>query len=512
MEFLNRFWKNKIFIIATASSVAIAVVVAVILIFSKQPMEVLYSSLSQEDSSLIVERLRSMGIPYNVSGDGKQISVPSDRMLSIRLSLAQEGIPSSGSIVGYEIFDKTDGIGTSQFVYNINLVRALEGELSRTISSISSINSARVHLVIPKKELFSRSASTPSASVILKTKYSDRLSRKEISAIAHMVSTAVPELRVDNVTIIDDQGNPLKINSEKDDFLMSQGAIEYKNSIEKKIMSSVEEMLTSYVGHGRVKVHATAEIDLDHEVINSEVFDPESQAIRSRKISEENEKEEDRKNNNVSVENNVPNLSSKVGPPTASRNKGRSDEIINYEVSRTTTNKVREYGQLKRLSVAILVDGRYVTDQNGKRQYQERSAEEISKIKSLASSAIGIDESRGDKIEVLNLQFIDLAEPEVSSFDIVDFLRRDGKGIMQVIVVGIVAILVLYLVVKPMVLKFTSPEIEEGEGLQQQSLAQQAVNDELAQTNEDDKLNEVIKKDTDSAVSIIRGWLNEKSL
>ena len=319
---------------ASAFVASVAIIMVVIFMFSRQTMDVLYSSLSQEDSSLIVERLRSMGIPYNVSGDGKQISVPSDRMLSIRFSLAQEGIPNSGTVVGYEIFDKTDGIGTSQFVYNVNLVRALEGELSRTISSISQINSARVHLVIPKKELFSRTSNNPSASVILKTKYSEILSRKEISAIAHMVSTAVPELSVENVTIIDDQGNPLKVNSDKDEFLMSQGALEYKNSIEKKIVSSVEEMLASYVGRGRVKVHATAEIDLDHEVVNSEVFDTENQAVRSRKISEENEKEEDRKSSNVSIENNVPNTNSRTGPPNSSRNKGKSDEIINYEISK----------------------------------------------------------------------------------------------------------------------------------------------------------------------------------
>ena len=162
---------------------------------------------------------------------------------------------------------------------------------------------------------------------------------------------------------------------------------------------------------------------------------------------------------------------------------------------KTTTNRVREYGQLKKLSVAILVDGKYIIDQEGKKQYQERSPEEINKIKSLAVSAIGIDEDRGDKIEVLNLQFIDLIEPDQESFNILEFLKTDAKGIMQVIVIGIVAVLVLYIVVKPMVSKVTTEEAYEGEDVEQNV----ALNKEVEQQEKvTDKLSDVIKKDTDS--------------
>ncbi len=317
-----------------------------------------------------------------------------------------------------------------------------------------------MHLVIPKKELFSRSASTPSASVILKTKYSAKLSRKEVSAIAHMIATAVPELKVDNVTIIDDQGTPLKISSDGDDFLMSQSAIEYKNSIEKKIVSSVEEMLSSYVGYGRVKVHAAVDIDLDHEVINSEIFDQDKQAVRSRRVAEESEEDGDKSDSNVSVQNNIPGAGGRQTVSGTSRSRGKSDEVINYEISKTITNKVREYGQIKKLSVAMLVDGKYIIGQDGKKQYQERSEEELSKIKSLASSAVGISEGRGDKIEVLNLQFIDLANMDEEPFSITDFLKRDARGLMQIIVIGIVSVLIISMVIKPVIFKFTNkPEL-----------------------------------------------------
>ena len=216
MEFLKNFSPVKVMAII-AGGIAIMVLLGFLTFkLATPPMSILYTNLTPDDSSLILSRLEGMGIAYSVTDSGKDLLVPVNKVLMLRMTFAQEGIPRSGSLVGYEIFDKNETLGTSQFVHNVNLVRALEGELSRTIGSLTPIENARVHLVMPKKELFSKSGSDPTASVVLRMRGSQFLSKQEVAAISHLVATAVPGLKVDNVTIVDNRGKPLKLGASEE--------------------------------------------------------------------------------------------------------------------------------------------------------------------------------------------------------------------------------------------------------------------------------------------------------
>ncbi|MEI6729836.1 MAG: flagellar basal-body MS-ring/collar protein FliF, partial [Pseudomonadota bacterium] len=181
--------------------------------FSSQSMSPIYTDLTLEDSAKIVAELDKQNIPYELKGNGSQIMVPSEQMLKLRLTLASQGLPSGGSLVGYEIFDRSEAMGTSTFVMNINMLRALEGELSRTIASLSQVESARVHLVVPKQELFTRDKQEPTASVVLKMRGVSALDKDQISAVTHLVASAVPGLSPLKVTVLDTKGRMLSGSS-----------------------------------------------------------------------------------------------------------------------------------------------------------------------------------------------------------------------------------------------------------------------------------------------------------
>ncbi|MBS0236567.1 MAG: flagellar M-ring protein FliF [Proteobacteria bacterium] len=534
MDLLRAIGGTRLLGLAFAVIAILVILIFGVMKFSGPIMVPLYSNLSVEDSSMIISRLQAMNIPYESSSDGKQIMVPSKQVFSLRMSLAQEGIPHTGNIVGYEIFDKSEPLGSSQFVHNVNLVRALEGELSRTISSISQIDHARVHLVIPRKELFSKTGTEPSASVILKTRGGQNLSRDEIAAISYLVAHAVPGLNVEKVAIVDSLGRPLKIGSgEQPSATMSATSNEYQNNLEQKLENEITELVERSVGIGKAKVNVTAEIDFDREMVNTETFDPNGQVLRSRKVSEENDKERN-SSESVSVSGNVPGSATSGG--SGGKELSRSDEVLNYEISRTVSNKIIEGGHIKKLSIAILVDGMYESDKDGKTAtYKERAPEELDKLKALVISAVGFDSARGDKIEIANLRFASEFVATHNSYGFVDWVKTDLRDAVQSVVIGIVMVLVVMLVIRPVVLK--SLEIikerheyerrireaaalarekaeekkrEEGmDGLLADGNIADVVggNEERRRSSMIRKLNELVDQSPEDAVAIIRNWL-----
>ena len=459
MEVLKKFGPLKMALVAFGVLASVILLLFLSYKLASPPMSLLYTGLTADDSALIGSRLEGMGEPYRIENAGKDVSVPVSKVLQLRMMFAQEGIPHSGSIVGYEIFDKNEGLGTSQFVYNINLVRALEGELARTIGSLSPIDSARVHLVMPKKELFSKIGADPSASVVLKMKGSQTLNKAEVAAVSHIVATAVPGLKLDNITIIDNRGKPLKLASTEDNNMatMTDTAAEYQKMLEDKYVGTLEELLEKSVGVGKIKANVSAEINFDREVINTETYDPDGQVVRSKKVSEENELDSE-KSGDLSAATNLPGGQA-GGAGGANRNRNVTNEVTNYEISKTVTNKISESGRIKRLSIAILVDGSYQikpSEQDPDKPdvtYTPRSDQELEKIKLLAASAVGLDPKRGDKIEVINMQFSE----EFASLPTQDkpmaWLREELDNIVQTVVIGIVIILVLLLIVRPVIIR-----------------------------------------------------------
>lgn len=415
-------------------------------------MDILYRDLTTTDSSQVAASLEEAGIPFRVSEDGSRIFVSGDEVGRARMLLAEQGLPNGGSM-GYEIFDNQSGFGTTSFVQNINQVRALQGELAQTISSLEPVQFAKVHIVLPQRELFSRETRESSASVTLKLTPNGRLSREQIYGIQNLVANAVPDLKTDSVTIIDTEANMLAGGSRDQDSLVGMKAEELRRSYEQRMILAIEDIVGRTVGFNKVRAHVTADLNFDRISTNDEIYDPEGQVVRSTQSVTEDNVERDAQNQDVTVENNLPGLGDAPGAenePTLQAN--RTEEITNFEISRTIRNTVRESGEVSRLSVAVLVDGRYTTNEEGEQIYEPRPQEELDKIAALVRSTVGFEEDRGDTIEVINMPFADMDD----TFDVADdllfgFERSEVLNFGEMIMLVVMGILVILLVIRPLV-------------------------------------------------------------
>jgi len=420
---------------------------------TSQSMSPLYTDLSLEDSGKIVAELDKVAVPYELRANGTQILVPSDQMLRLRLSLAQQGLPNGGSIVGYEIFDRSEAMGTSSFVMNVNMLRALEGELARTISSLSQVESARVHLVTPKPEVFSRDKQEATASVVLKMRGINELTKEQIASVTHLVAAAVPGLKPSKVTVLDTKGHLLSGGSGEDNDMTGSAstAEEYRVAYQNRLRTTLESLLERSLGAGKVKVTVSADIDFDRIVTNSETYDPNGQVARSVQSGEEKEQssEKDGKEN-TTASNNLPNANPNQNQSNSNKVISKTDETTNYEISKTVQNHIKETGKVNRLSVAVMVDGNYTNDDKGKPVYTPRDETERKQIETLVKTAIGFDEKRGDTVEVVNMRFMSAVE-EATSQSFMEYLKQDVHGIVQTLVFGGVAALVILMVIRPIV-------------------------------------------------------------
>ncbi|MDF2966014.1 MAG: fliF [Rickettsiaceae bacterium] len=418
----------------------------------------------------------------------------------------------------------------------MNYLRALEGELSRTISSIENIDKARVHLVVPKKELFSRERQEPRASIVIKMRGQDKLSKHEVSAIAHIIATAVPELDVKHISIVDTKGRPLKLgNKDETDVgeIATQGH-EYKVAYENRLKNIIEDLIEQSAGVGKVKAYVTAEMNFDRIVTNSEIYDPEGSVVRSVQSTQERENNSQNEGNvDISVANNLPDAKAE-GAAKNSTNIEKIDETTNYEISKTVKNFISETGTVKRLSIAVLVDGNYKTDQATKEvSYIPRTKEEIEKYTNLVKSAVGFKSDR-DNIEVSNMQFIsdlDSLKPEES----MDWLKEELPNMIQTLVVAVVAVLVLILIVKPLAnkafevnkldiessmkrdhLSIITDSVENRDkesaidSLKEAMIDIDSVERDFIAGNANVKaINDIVKKHPHETLSLLRRWLNE---
>jgi flagellar M-ring protein FliF len=470
----------------------------------------IYTNLPIADGAKIVQELEKQQIPYELRANGTQILVPSDQVDKLRLKLAQTGLPSQGSVVGYEVFDKGETLGTSNFVLNLNQSRALEGELARTISSFDSVESTRVHLVTPRRELFSRESVEPTASVAVKLRGAAGLSKTEIAAIRHLVATAVPGLKAQRVTIVDSRGMLLAkgIDDPSDTSALNDNAQEFRTQYERETRENVERLVEQSVGMGKVKAEVHADIDFNRTVKNTEKYDPEGQVARSvQSVSENEQSKEAAGNSTVSVANNLPaaqsSNSSANGGNTA--NKTRSEETTNFEINKEVTNSIKEAGTVRRLTVAVLVDGVMSVDKDGKEQYTPRSDEELKKIEKLVQSAVGFDATRGDEISVVNIAFAP-APKDMFEDDAFAWLKQDMNSIIQTIVLGGVAILAILLVIRPLVARaIESAELATKENeMEQAALAAPSVAARLTDQSRNNRDDMVDEEDDEEMINVDR--------
>jgi flagellar M-ring protein FliF len=415
------------------------------------PYTLLYGGLELDDSAQIVSRLEAMGVPFRLQGDGSAILVPGDQALRLRMTLAEENLPRGGT-VGDEIFDQSSALGTTNFLDNVNLRRALEGELARTISSLADVRSARVHLVLPRHELFRRDQIDSSASITLRMQGGRRLSHRQVMAVQHLVAAAVPGLVPERIAVIDDQGTLLARGDDgaPETALPSQ-AEDFREAYEARLEQAIEQLLERSLGPGRVQARVNAELDFDQVTTTEETYDPDGQVVRSTQTVEENKKNSEQDNNtSVSVGNNLPNAAANTPPSgrTSNENNTRTEETVNYEISHKVRNQTQVGGRVRRLSVAVLVDGKMTPNQAGELVYAPRDAAELAQIESLVRSAIGFDANRGDVVEIRNLPFS--APPPVEAESAWPQLTRsDLMRLAELAALALVALMLILFVVRP---------------------------------------------------------------
>jgi flagellar M-ring protein FliF len=421
-------------------------------------MTTLFTDLSLEDSSAVIKDLERQAIPFEIRNDGSVIMVPKDKVTRLRMKLAEGGLPKGGG-VGYEIFDKSDALGTTSFVQNINHLRALEGELARTIRAIDRVQAARVHLVLPERPLFARETPEPSASIVVRVRGS--LEPQQIRAIRHLVASAVNGLKPQRVSIVDETGQLLAdgAGGPNDNTI----ADERRAGFEKRMRNEVETIVSSVVGAGRARVELSADFDYNKITQTSDKFDPEGRVLRSSQTREESSATAEN-NGQVTVNNELPGNQGNSTAPVARDQSKKTEETNNYEISRTTKTEVTEAGRVNRISVAVLVDGSYTKNDKGEMVYQDRSKEQLDRIAALVRSAIGFDQKRGDQVEVVNLRFAEapavapLTEP-TGLLGMLQFTKDDVMYVIELGVMMLLSLVVLFMVIRPMVKRILADEV-----------------------------------------------------
>ena len=425
----------------------LAAVLAAVFMNLGQPKALLYSNLDLKEAGSITAALDQAGVKYEVKGDGSTIMVPRDEVASTRLMLSSKGLPTAGS-VGYEIFDEANALGQTDFVQQLNRQRALEGELSRTILSLDGITSARVHLVLPKRQIFEEAAEQPSASITIGVGGREP-SPEQVRAMQNLVAGAVPNMKPDRVTVVDQHAKTLSGGETG----MAAEADGRKSEVEQRIAKQVKNLVEGMVGAGKARVNVTADLELARVTVQQETFDPDGQVIRSESTQEENSREKDQSGSGqASVAANIPG-----GPggeeEANTSSSGRTDSTTNYEISKTVRTEVQEPGTVKRLSVAVAVDGATAVGKDGKPgAYTPRSAEEMQRIEQLVRTAVGYSQERGDQVSVINVKFptVEDGEGVVSASPLMGFDKNDIMRAVELGVLALVGILMIFFVARPL--------------------------------------------------------------
>ena len=447
---LRGFGPSRLALLGGAALAVLALLGWFVLRAGQPPMALLYADLDPRDAGQVVAALERARVPHRIEGGGSRILASENEVPRLRLTLAREGLPRGGS-VGYEIFDRGESLTTTPFQQDVNRLRALEGELARSIASLSGVRAARVHLVLPRREAFSRDRGEAQASVVLTMQGAQRLDREGVQAVLHLVATAVPGLRPQNVSIVDSRGALLARGGQAlAGPAMAQSQEEVRRGQELRIARAVEEMLERILGPGRVRAEATVEMDFDRIQTTEERFDPDNQVARSQQSVQESSRGAE--GGPTTVQNNIPG--GDPGNGAGASQESRQEETTNFEIGRTTRSTVREHPVVRRQSVAVLVDGVWEAPAGGgAASFRERTPEELQRITALVRGAIGFDERRGDAVEVVSLRFAepppgDAAAPGM--FDLA-FSSTTLARLMESALYALVALVAILLVGRPAV-------------------------------------------------------------
>jgi flagellar M-ring protein FliF len=528
-QWIQKAGSTRIIAMIAIAAISLAALVALTLRMGQEEKALLFSNIGIDEANEISTRLEQSKIEFKLSPDGTAVYVPRSKVLEARMMLSADGLPARGS-VGYEIFDRQDALGATQFQQNINRLRALEGELARTITSIDNVESARVHLVLPERQLFERDRQKPSASIVLKVR--GALSAAQVRAVRNLVAGATPDLSPQRVTILDESGQLLAAAEEEGAAADMQGAEDRQRAVEDRLRKTVQDIVESVVGPGAVRVQVSADMDFNRVTQNSESFDPEGRVARSTQTTEETSSAGSRDGGSTSAGRNVPDGGAGDGAGGGDSS-NRTEETINYEISRTTRTEVIEGGRVRKLSVAVAVDGKMTPAAEGQpAQWAARDPAEMERISALVKSAMGFDEQRGDKVEVVNVQFAKtaLAGTEAKKPGPFDLQQADLMRGAEILAALIAALALVLFVLRPLVSGLFKPAAADGTpGLagpganpaiaasadsMQRSGEDMRANVELARIKGDirdsslKQVQEIIEQHPEESVTILRGYLS----
>ncbi len=483
---------------------------------NKAEYKKVYSNLTTEDAVAIVERLKKQKIPYKLNRDETGIMVPADQIHKVRLMLAAEGLPRGGG-VGFEIFDKTD-FGTTEFVQHLNYQRALQGELARTIKEIDQVKDARVLIVMPKDSVFVEDTKPPSASVFLKLK--EKLGADKVQAVIHLVASAIEGLTPDLVTVIDANGKVLSSGMPDDESAEYSSRFTYKLDYEKNMAGRIQTMLEGIVGVGKAIVRVTADMDFSQVDVNEEIYDPDTQVIRSQQlVADSIEKKNDTENKISSVNP----IGETTGTGGKSEKKSHQDDTINYEISKTIRVTQRPVGTVQRLSVAAVLDGTYKwekTEGGRKKVYNPRTQDEINQFTTIVKQTMGYSADREDQVSVESIPFStgdvwgDSDEFESDRFDWKKMRDDYGRAIANILLIAII----FMFVVRPLIKNFKDANMsDEDEHLLVDADMEKLVYDDTGQpilpkpkvSTIQEKAILLAREDINKAANILKGWLSE---
>ena len=434
----------------------------------------LYRDLSPAEAGRMVESLEQAGIRSRTDMAGTAVSVPGEDMARARMLLAGAGLPNDGT-PGWEIFDEASGLGMNTFMQRVNRARAMEGELARSIQTIDGVEAARVHLVLPEREPFSRERPRPSASVIVRG--SRQVGVRQARAIRSLVASAVPDLAPAQVTVLSATGETiLSDDGEAGSEASLQSA---RAQIEDRLGQRIAQILSARVGAGNARVQVSVDLTTERQVVREQTYDPEQRVVRSTETREETREDQSAARGEVGVADDIPAALAADVPGNNRNTANSTNEIVNYEIGGTSSETVREPGDIEKVSVAVLVNGIYNVQDGGSVDYEERSQEELQRLEALVQSAIGFDEARGDSVEVVSLRFMDysmdVGEPVSRSFA-QTLSENTGTILRGVFALALVAA-VLALGVRPALNRvFDQPALADAGGADLPSLASSSAN------------------------------------
>ena len=443
--------QTKLLTLAGVGAVSIAIIIAAALFVNKPAYETLYTGLEATDLNQVSIALAEAGIDFEVGTDGQSIRVPAGMTSKARLLLAEHGLPNSAN-AGYELFDNVGSLGLTSFMQEVTRVRALEGEVARTIQQINGIAAARVHIVLPDVGNFRRGEQKPTASVMIRA--GNEAGRKAAASIRHLVASAVPGLDVEDVTILDSTGQLLASGDEMGG--PANRSIGVVQTVQQEIESNIDKALAPFLGMDNFRSSVTAQINTDTQQIQETIYDPESRVERSVRVVKENQKSQQRQPDSAAtVEQNLPqaDVQGKAGGPESSDQQDKKEEQTNYEINSKTVATVRNSYTIEKVSVAVVVNKGRIAKMIGEPADQAKIDAYLAEMQKIVSSAAGLDSTRGDVVTLTAMDFLEnqLLEESASGPGIMEMLSRNIGGIINSLAFVAVAFLIVWMGIRPMI-------------------------------------------------------------